>query len=79
MLERILETLDTEEFIIADGFDEAVIGFCEQSMRLIYSVNKCLAILQKDMNEEDANEYFWFNVQGAYVGEKTPIWCIDNI
>ena len=47
-------------------------------MRLIYSVSKCLEILQKDMNEIDAMEYFTYNISGAYVGEKTPIWCWDN-
>ena len=31
------------------------------------------------MSEEDAIEYFSFNVQGSYVGEKTPIWCLDKI
>jgi methyl-accepting chemotaxis protein len=30
-----------------------------------------------DMNEEDAIEYFEYNVSGAYIGEKTPIWCDD--
>jgi hypothetical protein len=29
------------------------------------------------MNELDAIEYFDFNVSGAYVGEKTPIWVDD--
>jgi hypothetical protein len=47
-------------------------------MRLIYSKNKCIEILCRDMNEEDANEYFEYNVKAAYVGEKTPIWCEDN-
>jgi hypothetical protein len=31
------------------------------------------------MNEEEAVEYFDFNVKGAYMGEKTPIWCIDDL
>ena len=61
--------------MIADGFDEAVIGVECNDMRLIYSVSKCLKILEKDMNETDALEYFTYNVSGAYVGEKTPIWC----
>jgi hypothetical protein len=29
------------------------------------------------MSEEDAVEYFFFNVAEAYVGERTPIWCED--
>jgi len=45
---------------------------------LIYSVKKCMEILMINMSEEDAMEHFSFNISGAYVGEKTPIWCSDN-
>jgi hypothetical protein len=77
MLESILENYYEEEFLKADGFDDAIIGVEENSMRLIYSVKKCLEILQTDMDEIDAMEYFTYNVSGAYMGEKTPIWCCD--
>jgi hypothetical protein len=30
-----------------------------------------------EMSEEDALEYFNFNVNSAYVSEKTPTWCQD--
>jgi len=78
MIQVITEQYQDESFLKADGFDEAIIGVDETSMRLIYSVSKCIQILCKDMNEEDAMEYFSYNVSGAYVGEKTPIWCYDN-
>jgi hypothetical protein len=78
MLESILDHYYEEEFLIADGFDKAVIGLDESSMRLIYSVKKCIKILMKDMTELDALEHFSYNVSGAYVGENTPIWCQDN-
>tara|TARA_R110002012_G_scaffold192127_2_gene359791 strand:+ start:2949 stop:3230 length:282 start_codon:yes stop_codon:yes gene_type:complete len=74
---EILENYPDLEFLKADGFDDAIIGFEENSSRLIYSVSKCLIILQEDMNEEDAIEHFYYNVSGSYVGEKTPIWCND--
>ena len=78
MIDRILEQYPEEEFLKADGFDEAIIGIDESSMRLVYSVKKCIEILTEDMLEEDALEHFNFNVKGSYVGEKTPIWCEDN-
>jgi hypothetical protein len=78
MIDNILENYPEEEFLKADGFDEAILGVDDTSMRLIYSVSKCIEILMKDMSDEDAFEYFYFNVSGAYVGEKTPIWCNDN-
>jgi hypothetical protein len=64
----------------ADGFNEAIIGMCSDiatsGERLIYNANKCIDILIRDheMSEEEAIEYFEFNVSGAYVGENTPIW-----
>lgn len=77
MLEIIIEQYGDEVFLKADGFDQAIIGVEEDTMRLIYSVQKCIHILTEDMSEEDALEYFSYNVLRSYVGEKTPIWCYD--
>lgn len=83
MKDKILNWLSEDEFLLeqllfADGFDDAIIGVDLHSMRVIYSVSRCIELLQLDMNEEDAAEYFDFNVLNAYVGEQTPIWCNDN-
>jgi hypothetical protein len=78
MIDKIIEQYEDETFLKADGFDEAIIGVDETTMRLIYSVKRCIEILMRDMSEEDAMEHFSFNVSGGYVGEKTPIWCWDN-
>jgi hypothetical protein len=79
MLNNIIDNYPDEEFLIADGFDNAVIGIDVKTMRVIYSVNECINILinEHNMTDEEAQEYFEFNVSGAYVGEKTPIWCYD--
>jgi hypothetical protein len=79
VLSAILDAYPDDNFLIADGFNDAVIGLDEQSGRLAYSVSKCIAILKKDgMTEEDALEHFSYNVSGAYVGEQTPIWVNDS-
>ncbi len=78
MLDKIIEQYYDEEFLKADGFDEAIIGVDETEMRLIYSVSKCIEILTQEMSEEDAMEHFAYNVSGSYMGAKTPIWCYDN-
>jgi hypothetical protein len=78
-LQEILDNYEDESFLMADGFDDAIIGVEESSMRLIYSVKRCIEILMsEDMTYEDAIEHFYYNVSGGYVGEKTPIWCQDN-
>ena len=81
MLEIILERFPEENFLIADGFNDAIIGMSDNftKPKLIYSVSKCIEILEHNMDELDVMEYFDFNVAGAYVGEQTPIWCYDNL
>jgi hypothetical protein len=66
MLEKILEWFPEDSFLRADGFDNAVIGIDDSTMRLIYSVNKCIDILVEDgMTEEDAIDYFHYNTKTA--------------
>ena len=80
MIDEIVENYPDDEILKADGFDKAIIGIEIHSMRLIYSVSKCLEILADDeMTYEDALEYFDYNVRGAWVGDLTPIWCDDTI
>jgi hypothetical protein len=78
MLHNIIELYPDETFLIADGFDDAIIGIDQSEMRLIYSISKMIEILSHDMSEFDAIEHIEYNVTSAYVGEKTPIWCYDN-
>lgn len=77
----ILERLDrTEETALtADGFDDCVIGLAYQFNQplLVYSKQKIITQLMKDMSEEDALEYFYFNMAGAYMGESTPLFMED--
>lgn len=77
MLEEILEQYEEETLWKADGFDQAVLGVEQSTMRLIYSVKKCIEILTEDMPEEEAIEYFNYNTLRSYIGDKTPIWCND--
>jgi len=77
VINKIIEHFQEEEFLKIEGFDEAIIGVDEYSLRIIYSVKKCIEILSIDMPEEDAIEHFYYNVSGGYVGDKTPIFCFD--
>jgi len=82
-LDDIVEMFPEEDILKADGYDDCILGFdysWDGTIRLIYSVNSILNILinENDMDEDEAIEYFEFNIRGAYVGEKTPIWCQDD-
>jgi len=80
MINEIIDKYPEDEFLVADGLDEAIIGVDERGMVLIYSVSKCIDVLMGSdgMTEDDAIEFFEYNVRGAYVGEKTPTWCDDR-
>ena len=80
MIDRIKEWYPEENILLADGFDKAIIGVSNNDMRIIYSKSLCIHILMSQgMDEDEALEYFEYNVSNAYVGEKTPIWCLDDI
>lgn len=79
ILDQIVENYPDEEILKADGLDDAILGIEENSMRLVYSKSKVIEILMsEDMTEEDALEHYYYNIVGAYVGEKTPIFIEDS-
>ena len=73
-LEEIVEIND--KALLADGFDEAIIGtverFGDSEAIVLYDKEKVIQILMKEMSREEAEEYFYYNIIGAYVGEGTP-------
>lgn len=74
--DMILDMYPDYEFMFADGFDDAILGVSERfgsEPIVCYDKRKVLKKLEEDgMTEEEAIEYFEYNIIGAYVGEKTP-------
>ena len=73
----ILEsTSEDEEILLADGFEKAFVGIARQFGKpfAVYDRFKCIHILtdRDGMLLDEAEEYFQYNVEGAYVGENTP-------
>ena len=64
-----------------DGFDEAIIGpasiWRSNTMVgvLVYDAELMRKILmtRDGMSAEDAREFIEFNIEGAYIGEDTPV------
>jgi len=80
MFERIEYAFPDEEFTIVDGFDDCIMGVCNVSMRVIYSFQKCvITLMERDgMDVLDAIEFMEYDVINTDIGDKTPIWCMDN-
>ena len=65
----------------ADGLDEAIIGVgrrCSQPDVLVYDTKRVLRILvgRDGMSWEEAEEFFEFNIVGAWVGDETPLFMV---
>jgi len=73
------------EILLADGFDEAIIGWTNvhkvPTPVAVYSVEKCLDVLasRNGWDYSKAVEYFNFNVVGAYMGKQTPIFVYTDV
>ena len=73
------DPLDT--VLLADGMEAAFLGIGYQFTKpmAVYSKKRALeALMKQGMTYEEAVEYFDFNVQGAYVGEQTPVFIEDE-
>jgi hypothetical protein len=67
-----------EDYIlVADGFEKALLGVGRRALQpdiAVYDEDKCIEVLMSQgMDRETAIEYFEFNVVGAWVGDKTPL------
>ena len=66
------------EALLADGHDHAIMGYSSDG-RVVYSVNQIIGgLINEGMSEEDARDFFHFNIEGAYVGEYTPIYMYEE-
>jgi len=63
-----------------DKFDKAIIGVVERINLhvLCYDVAHLLLILQEDMSEDEAQEYFDYNIMGSWMGDHTPVYMTNT-
>ena len=71
---------EEQELLFADGYDEAVIGFARQHTKLfvVYDYKKVMQILERDMDHDDAVDFFEHNMAGAWHGDSTPAYLIKK-
>ena len=76
MSPEVQELLEEHECLVMEEFAEACLGvawrFGMEPVAL-YDYVRVIEILVADgLTEEEAEEHFNFNIQGAWVGDKTP-------
>lgn len=69
-----------DEMLFADDLDEAIIGYserCGEPPVVVYDRAKAVECLQKSgMSEYEAEDFFDFNIGGAWVGPRTPVFLV---
>lgn len=77
MLDELLEGDDAMLLDPREVFDACVIGIAERiNLRVAaYDVDKVLQALidHHGMDEDEAQEYFDYNIAGSWVGEGSPV------
>ena len=65
-----------DSVLMIDGCESAIIGWferCGQGPLLIYDYEKLVAHFVKEgMDEDEAEEWISFNIEGAWMGKGTP-------
>ena len=70
------------DVLTLDGFEDCVVGaslptgffYEDEQPRLVYDAEKIVnKLMLEGISRDDAEEYFQFNIIGAYVGKKTPM------
>lgn len=81
----IINDYDIHEYcegaVILDGLNDAIVGIVEDfgnGPRILYSKPKILQILQERdlMTEQEAEEYYDYNILGLHAGEQNPVFLI---
>ena len=78
-IDELQETVDDgEPYLQPDGFEDCLLGVLvgiAAPDTLVYDKTKILdKLMQQQMTHEEAEKYFDFNIAGAYVGPKTPVY-----
>ena len=82
-VDKLIEDYDDDITLLRLGsdnsFDEAVLGFV-YSEGVVYDTDVIIKILiLQGMTNEEALEWFDYNISGSYVGEQTPLFLQKGI
>ena len=63
------------KIMLADGYDDCLVGLTlrDDQWVALYDANLIIEKLSQVMTDDEAIEFFEFNIMGAYVGPRTPV------
>ena len=76
---KCLEELGGEDACLLEprsDYDSCLVGVgwrFKDGPLAVYDLPKVMAVLESDMTQDEAQEYFEFNMLGAWMGDGTPI------
>ena len=70
-----------DDIVMADGLSDAFIGIGSvgpngKTVAVYDSMKIIESLMQQGMSQEEALEFYEYNIAGAYVGEKTPFFMV---
>ncbi|WP_010662558.1 hypothetical protein [Marinilabilia salmonicolor] len=70
-LQQLFDRYDGDILVRITGYDKAIIGVCDHSQKVIYSLHKIISILkEKDgMTLEEAMEWYEYNISDVNFGQ----------
>ena len=79
--EKINALLPTsDDLIFIDGFDCAIMGFCENTNAVIYSITKIIEhLISKGMSEDEAINFYQYEIPNFHKPNPRLILCNDGI
>ena len=83
LTEYLINSLE-EGTIILDGLNDCIVGTTTNHLGkevLVYSVDRILEVLRvrDNMECEEALEFFFYNISGAYLGDTNPIYLFNEL
>jgi hypothetical protein len=75
-------SMEDGQTLYADGFEKAFVGLARQfnNVLAVYNYKACIDVLmmRDGMSEDEAVDYMEFNVVGAWVGDHTPVFMVNE-
>lgn len=75
--EELVERCGDENLLFMDGFDDCLLGLAHTFNGhpvVAYDGNRIVrSLMAQGMTEDEAEEFYSFNIEGCYLGEYTPI------